>query len=459
MASNEIFNDKISKIISMIEKENEIFSNKSALDSLSLPSKILGRNKQIEAIIRLLLSYRYGHVVPFISVYGRTGSGKTVIIQHVCSELKEVDYVLVNLRRTHSVFGAINLILADLGLDTVKGSQGAAMAFGKMAEAIKLRLEKNSKKLFVMILDEFDMIFEDKRGRPSNFVYKLIELEKDLTKAGLYICIIGISNNILSEYDVDDRVKSRIGSSEIFFPPYGYDHVLSILRDRAQDAFATKIDDAILQHCADLASEEHGDARRAIDLLRVAAEHASVDGVAITMYHVDEASRELQKDRVENVIRESSYQFKRTLAAIARITFLSEQDWHYTSTIVQQYRKVWVDGVKLLSYRRVSDILGEIQNAGLLVSQESSRGRHGYGKQYKLKISPMMAGRLTSPGWWRELIKIKDLHIDRINSMKKEFANSAKERAEIEKNQTLERMDDSWNNYVWQERYGLDELE
>ena len=65
----------IADIVSKVERENLIFANKRALDALSLPTKILGREEQIEKIVRFLLGYRYGHVVPFISVYGRSGSG------------------------------------------------------------------------------------------------------------------------------------------------------------------------------------------------------------------------------------------------------------------------------------------------------------------------------------------------------------------------------------------------
>ncbi|MGI0061506.1 MAG: Cdc6/Cdc18 family protein, partial [Nitrosotalea sp.] len=323
---------QISEITLKIEQENAIFAKKAALDSLSLPLKILGRQKQIEQTVRFLLGYKYGHVVPFISVYGRSGSGKTTIIQHVCNELPEIDYVLVNLRRAHTIFGSLNLILSELGLNPIKGSQGTAMSFAAMADAIKSRLDITSKKLFVMILDEFDVIFEDKRGRPSDFVYKLIELEQDLAKRGVNLCIIGISNNVLSEFDIDDRVKSRIGTSEIFFEPYFYQHVLSILRERAKEAFVAPVDDMVLQHCAKLASEEHGDARRAVDLLRVAAEHASAEGkMTLTIPYINASSKELQKDRTDSIIDLSSYHFKRTLAAIVRVTFLTGEEWHYTS--------------------------------------------------------------------------------------------------------------------------------
>lgn len=459
MHSTENFSaDKISEIISKVEKENAIFAKKSALDSLSLPSKILGREKQIEQLARFLLGYKYGQVVPFISVYGRSGSGKTTIVQHVCSGLPDVDYILVNLRRASTVFGSLNMILSEIGLDTVKGSQGTAASFDKLAKAIKSRLEKNSKKLFVLILDEFDMIFEDRRGRPSDFVYKLIELEKDLTREDVYLCIIGISNNVLSEYDIEDRVKSRIGTSEVFFEPYFHGHIIEILRERAKEAFATPVDDAVLQHCAKLTSEDHGDARRAVDLLRVAAERASAEGImTLTVPHIDAASKEMQNNRTGSVMKQSPYHSRRVLAAIARITFLSGEEWHYTSIIVQQYRRVWPDGSNLLKYRRVSEIIREIENTGFLESRVGSTGRPGYGKQHRLKISPHEVGRKMDSAWWGNVVKAKKMHAERLEFMKRELATSEKEKNTIEKMQAIERTGAVWNDYVWLDRSDMGE--
>lgn len=440
----------ISEIISQIEKENSIFANKAALDSLLLPTKILGRESQKVELVRYLVGYRYGRVVPFVSVYGRSGSGKTTIVQHVCQELKEAEYLLVNLRRAHTVFGATNLIIGDLGLETLKGSKGT-IPFEKIGNAIEDQLTKNGKKLFVLVLDEFDVIFSDRRGRPSDFVYALIELEKDLAKKGLYLCIIGISNNVLSEYAIDDRVKSRIGTSEIFFAPYYDKDVLDILSNRARYAFTDKIDDAVLQYCSTLASQEHGDARRAIDLLRVAAEIASTKNQTVATSHVDMASKELQKDRIENILESSSYHFRRVLASIARITYLSGQDWHYTSVIVKQYDKVWRDNAKPLTYRRVSEIIREIEGAGLLISQESSKGRHGYGKQYKLVISPNVVGKKIDASWWIGLMRAKEQHDNLMNEIEKGGARSEDQKNRIAQKQATERKQQHWKQYVWQE--------
>ena len=446
----------IADIVSKVERENLIFANKRALDALSLPTKILGREEQIEKIVRFLLGYRYGHVVPFISVYGRSGSGKTTVVKHVCKEFSEAEHEFVNLRRARTVFGATNLVLASLGLEPMKGS-GTKMPFEKMQDAISIRLEKNKKKLFVLVLDEFDVIFDDPRGRPSDFIYQLLELEKDLSQKGFYFCTIGIANNVLSGYDLDDRVKSRIGTSEIFFAPYHHGNVKTILEERAQKAFICKIDDVILEQCAKLASQDHGDARRAIDLLRVAAEAASAAHKPLSVAYVDQASRELHKDRIENVLADSSYNFKRVLAAIARITFLSKEEWHYTSVIVQQYRKVWFDKAQPLSYRRVSEILREMEDMGLVMSQISSRGRQGYGKQYKLEMPLHVVGRKLNANWWYGLLEAEKIHNRMMKYMKKTGDLTEKQKNRMERNEAVDEKEKHWDNYVWNDDDGEDD--
>lgn len=63
----------------------------------------------------------------------------------------------------------------------------------------------------------------------------------DLKKKGYLAMIITISNNVLSDYDLDDRIRSRIGNSEIFFKPYSNDEMLKILQQRAEEAFGKKL--------------------------------------------------------------------------------------------------------------------------------------------------------------------------------------------------------------------------
>jgi len=400
----------IKKIVSKIEKEESIFSNKATLDSLLAPSHIVGREKEAESLVRFLASHKQGYVVPYISVYGRSGAGKSVVVRFVCDNLDEISYIFVNLRQAKTVFGAANLILAELGRENLKSAQGINLAVDTIGKEIESVLNQEGKKIFVLVLDELDTIFYDKRGKPSDFIYKLIVLEEKLRKKGFLLCIIGISNNVLSEYELDDRVKSRIGSSEVFFAPYSKSEVLSILKERAQQAFSVTLDGKVLERCAALSSAENGDARRAIDLLRVGAELAGAKGETLAVTHIDRASDELQKDRVSQMLSSASYHLRLACGSLARITYLTEEAWHPTSVLYNQYTKILQDGVKSLSYRRVSDLLTELENSGLVVSQTSSKGRHGYGTQYKLVVSPEMVGPLIGKEWWDDIVKTKHEH-------------------------------------------------
>jgi len=439
----------LKKMLSEIAQENRLFSKKSYLDTLTFPSKIIGRQDKAKELVRLFLGYKQELVVPFISVYGRSGSGKSTTVRFVCKNLDDISYCFVNLRKAKTVFGCANLILAELGQPNLKSAQGINMALETISRSIKLVLERERSKLFVLVLDEFDVLFNDVRGKPSDFVYNLVVMEENLREKGHLVCVVAISNNVMSDYELDDRVRSRIGSSEVFFGAYSKKDVLAILKDRAQKAFSDKIDPAVIQYCAEYSSAEHGDARRAIDLLRVTAEIASLKEEKISKSHVDLANEELQKDRVVKIISAASYHLRLGCAALIRITFLSGEVWHSTSTIYKQYCKITEKDVKPLSYRRVSELLTELQNSGLALSQTSSKGRHGYGTQYKLTVSPEIIGQSCFSEWWADLVKRKTKHEASLRSSESQKSLRKKGQFGFALSKQLEEsVKQDWDRYV-----------
>src|ERR671910_718807 len=252
----------LKRISAELEKENLLFANKAFLDNLTLPSQIIGRERKAKELVRFLLGYKQGLVVPFVSVYGRSGSGKSSIVKFVCENLSEdISYAFVNLRKARTVFGCATLILRELGQPSLKSAQGINTAIEQISSAVEQRLsnmKNNNTELFVLVLDEFDVLLYDKRGKPSDFIYKLLVMEENLREKGYLMCIVAISNNVMSDYEIDDRVRSRIGNSEVFFEPYAQQAVLAILKDRAAKAFSQPVDYEILQYCADQSSQEHG---------------------------------------------------------------------------------------------------------------------------------------------------------------------------------------------------------
>ncbi len=400
----ELTKKDLQKMRQKIGKQNVVFSDKRYLDSLYLPSGIIGRKEEAEQILIHVESARQGLAVPLVSVYGRSGSGKSTIVKFVCQNIEDIAAsAFVNLRKSRTIFGCANLILTELGAEPLKSAEGLNKVVDKIGEKIQSNL--GDKKLFILVLDEYDVIFSDVRGKPSDFVYKLLTLEEGLREKGIMLCIVTISNNALNDYDLDDRVKSRIGNTEVFFTPYSKDNLLAILRDRADKAFSIPVSSDILQYCSELSSSDHGDVRRALDLLRVAGEICN--GKEITKPDVNKAQEKLQKDRIGIIVSNVSYHQKTLIGAICINCLYSDAGWTTTSEVYSKYSSILQDGTKPLMYRRISDLLVESANTGLILSRTMSHGRHGYGTEYKLKLSPEMVGPFVGKEWWNDVMKNK----------------------------------------------------
>ena len=397
--------DWLDKIIDKVNAEQKDSPNKSAFDTSILPSKIVGRTTEVEDLVRYLLGYKDGHVVPLVSIFGRSGTGKSTLVKYVCNQIPGIKLCFVNLRKAKTVFGGANLILNSLDCPSLKSAQGMNQAMEKIQQEILNSFDKKTK-LLVLALDEFDVLFYDKRGNPSDFVYKLVEMQSELKEKGHYLIIFTISNNVLSDYELDDRIRSRIGNSEIFFRPYSRDDTFEILKLRADDAFEKQIDLKVLEHCANLSFLEHGDARRAVDLLRVASEIAGQEKKEIVKSHVDAALEKIQKDRIDDVLKTLSHHSRVIFMALAKKTYGLEKTWHSTSSLYETYKKII--GKNPVSYRRFSELLKDLENTGLVDPHTSSKGRRGYKTEYMMLVLPEIVGATIDKEWWEEnVVKIK----------------------------------------------------
>jgi cell division control protein 6 len=227
--------------------------------------------------------------------------------------------------------------------------------------------------------------------------------QERLREKGRLVTVVAIANDAMSADGLDDRVRSRIGSSpEVFFDSYSKEEILAILKERAAGMFEQKPGQDALERCATLCAEGHGDVRRAIDLLRLAGEIAGTIGVqAVAKVHVDMAAEQLQKDRVVAVMSSASYHLKAVLAVFVKIAYDAygqESAWHATSTLYEDYcYSLHAKKQRTLSYRRVSELLCELENTGLVVSRKASLGRYGYGRLYRLAVHPEVAGNCCYP--------------------------------------------------------------
>jgi len=72
-----------------------------------------------------------------------------------------------------------------------------------------------------------------------------------------------------------------------------------------------------------------------------------------------------------------------------------------THEIFDQYRSIPIlNSDQHLEYRRVFDLLEDLENLGVIISKKISQGRFGYHKFYHLSVYRDIVGRLVSPGDW-----------------------------------------------------------
>ena len=188
--------------------------------------------------------------------------------------------------------------------------------------------------------------------------------------------------------NVDPRVKSSLSEEELVFPHYNAIQIQDILRERSKTAFREgTVREGVIEKCAAYAAREHGDARRALDLLRVSGELAERKNKNyISVEDIDEAEDKIEKDRVLDVVHTQPKQFQLTLLAILDMCKASE-DPIFTGDIYELYKdycgKV---GLKPLTQRRVSDIIAELDMLGIINAKVISKGRYGRTKEIILGI-------------------------------------------------------------------------
>jgi cell division control protein 6 len=196
--------------------------------------------------------------------------------------------------------------------------------------------------------------------------------------------------------DLDPRVRSSLGEEELVFPPYNALQLQDILKERAVQAFKEEVlNEGVIAKCAAFAAREHGDARRALDLLRVAGELAERESSKnITLAHIDSANQKIEKDKMLDIIESEPTQFQIVLSSIMMLE--KENGGLYTGEVYNKYQELCEKTKnEVLTQRRVSDILAEFDMLGIINARVVSMGRQGRTREIKLMLAPNIKTRAT----------------------------------------------------------------
>lgn len=383
-------------------KKEPLFINKKSLQGNYTPKTVPHREDQINQIAGILAPALRMEKPSNVFIYGKTGTGKSLCINYVTSNL------LLTAERNKI---PLKIIYLNCKLKRVADTEYRLMAqltreFGVEVPATGLPTEEiyklfvnqldKKKLLLVLILDEIDQLVH-KTG--DEILYTLTRINTELKNSE--VTIIGISNDLIFVDNLDPRVKSSLSEEELVFPPYNAIQLQSILKQRAKEAFReTVLEDGVIEKCAAYAAREHGDARRALELLRVSGEIAERNNDnKIRIKHIDDAEDKIDRDRVIEQVNSQPKQFKLTLYSILNVCMNGNGNGHpiFTGDIYEIYRKACNDcGLKPLTQRRVSDIIAELDMLGIINARVVSKGRYGRTREIKLAIPDSTAPKINN---------------------------------------------------------------
>ena len=430
-ASRGLFDD-------LLEGE-PIFENKEVLRPSYTPHKLPHREEQINNMATILVTALRGDTPSNILIYGKTGTGKTASAKFVSEELEttsqkyevpcEVEYI--NCEVTDTQYR----VLAQLANKFIEKNHAVIEARIETLEHLRSRAREQPVALEESDFDSVEAVdealedLEDDReefeevpmtGWPTDRVYSsffdavdyhervvvimLDEIDKLVEKSGddtLYnlsrmnselensrVSIMGISNDLKFTDFLDPRVKSSLGEEEIVFPPYDANQLRDILQARANVAFkGSALTEDVIPLCAAFAAQEHGDARRALDLLRTAGELAERDQIdQVEEDHVRQAQEKIELDRVVEVVRTLPTQSKIVLFAIILLEKNGVRNIN-TGEVFNIYKNLCEEiDADVLTQRRVTDLISELDMLGIVNAVVVSKGRYGRTKEISLSV-------------------------------------------------------------------------
>jgi len=373
--------------------------NKQALLSTYEPEEVVFREEQIQEVANILAPALRFERPSNLFIFGKTGTGKTLSIKHTLSSMNKIAvennislksiYINCKLRRVADTeYRLIAQIIKDFGRDIPSTGLPTDEVYN-----IFYKLIDQEKVILLLVLDEIDQL-NKKIG--DDIFYNLTRINSELKNS--QICLIGISNNLNFSDNLDPRVKSSLSEEELIFAPYNALQIQDILKKRANVAFREEcLQPGVVEKCSAFAARDHGDARRAIDLLRVAGEIAERSGSKrVNIEHLDDAEKRIETDKVINAVINQPKQFQSVLYSILLIS--PQKNKFFTGEIYEVYKKICQKTkFNVLTQRRVSDILAELDMLGIINAKIISKGRYGRTREIFLSIDE------------RIMIKLKEL--------------------------------------------------
>lgn len=380
-------------------RSSTIFKNSSVLYPSYIPEKLIGRTKEIQDLASLFDLLNSGGYPSHALIYGKTGSGKTVVTKFLLRMLGDMlddnptimNHKLIRIYIPCKTISTTNAILYDIlkQIDpyTKVARKGHAMPFYYNAiwAAIK---EKNVS--LVIVLDEIDRIVLD-----QDMLYNLSRAgEMQLIPNKHFICIIGITNDLNFKKQLDHRVESSMNPVEFVFTPYNFEQIALILKERVDLAFKDgAVPEDTIYSCAKYSSQDQGDARKAIDHLKMAAVYAEENGYnQVLPEHLEEALELMDIDKIQALVESLPHHEKLVYLSILKLLNNSKYGSTNSQAVTTLYNKLCSElGIKPLHRTTISTKFNEFQLAGLICPTTVKRGKGGGWNDIRVSVQDTKA--------------------------------------------------------------------
>jgi len=338
-------------------------------------------------------------------VYGKPGTGKTLVVKKVISKIQErvgqskfpIKLVYSNSKDETTLYGLLVSLGRQLGLDE-KELPTTGLAISEVFKRLLRRIDEG-KLNAIFVIDEIDYLAQLVAKTGKDILYQLTRANERLKQGSL--TLVGISNDLTFKERLDPRVISSLGEEEVVFTNYNVEQIKKILEERISEAFVENcVEESALNLCAALAGGEHGDARRAIDLLRVAGEIAErQQSDKVTTKNVEQAKQKIEENKEETSLEAFPLHEKLIILAIMKANGSS------TGEIYSSYKNLCkVVRRDELTNRRITQMLSEIELSGIITGRLVHQGIHGRTKKYKLEISSEMVKKA-----FKDELTLKDI--------------------------------------------------
>ena len=377
-------------IFEKILGQDSLFIDRKAFEHAFEPSNLPHREQEVDALVRNLVDALNGHIPSNMLLYGVPGSGKTVVTRFVLSQLLEkgkemghpVQTYEINCRNVDTKYRVVQTLASQLKQRGDYLIPFTGWPTDRVLETLIERMDRAGG-VHILVLDEIDNLVA-KAG--SDLLYSLTNMNTLLRNARC--CIIGISNDLNFTQELDPRVSSRLSQEDVVFHPYGAQEIQDILQERVKMGLKTNsLEVGVIPLCSALAAQEHGDARRALDLLRISVQKAEQRAQnKVDPKHVRLAQSQLEHDQVTPVLRTLPLHQKLVLFCI----IINEENGLRnisTGEIFRTYSEACMKiNIEALTPRRISTLLNELDTLGLIMARNVSKGRRGRSKQVNSAI-------------------------------------------------------------------------